>query len=221
MKEKPDSVNKEVTSPSSRRLKSTGLEKTASALYAAALVGLLAVKPEVFLISATLLFILLVCLWDWRSYRIPNLFTYPTMAAALIYHAAAAGWSGILLGIFGVFLGGSLLLLPHLMGGVGAGDVKTLAALGALWGAGPALQIFIITALMGGIVAVAILIARGELMNNLKRYWSILKVLVVTRKFIYIGPSHRVREFKIPYGAVISLGVAAWLFGGPLLQELI
>lgn len=216
MKEPTTQKKKKAASPAAGPQKTAGLEKTAGLIYAVTLAGLLAMKTDGFLIISTLLFVLLVALWDLHSYRIPNFFTLPTMAAALIFHAAS-GWNGLLHAVSGLFLGGLLLLIPHLLGGVGAGDVKTLAALGALWGAGPALQIFVATALMGGVIGVAILIARGEFINNLRRYWSIIKVFFVTRKMVYIPPSKRVSAFKIPYGAVISMAVAVWHFGGPII----
>lgn len=214
MKEPTNIMSQKTPKQAAGAKKPAGLEKAASFIYAATLVGLLASKTDGFLLIATFFFILLVSLWDWRSYRIPNLFTYPTMAAGLIYHATSGG---LMHGVFGLFLGGSLLLIPHLMGGVGAGDVKTLAALGALWGAGPAFQIFLVTVLLGGIIAILILIFTQEFLNNIKRYGSIIKVLFVTRKMVYIPPSEKVSALKIPYGSVISLGVVVWHFGGPIL----
>ena len=94
---------------------------------------------------------------DLRMHRIPNWLTVPAAIAGLAFHAIAPqGW-GWTTGVYGFALGFSLLLLPWILGGGGAGDVKLLAALGA-W-LGPMLMIisFAISAVFAGVMVLAIM----------------------------------------------------------------
>ena len=65
---------------------------------------------------------------DIRSGRIPNWLTYTSLAAALVVRGAIAGWPGLRSGLQGVALAGGLFLLLFLLGSMGGGDVKLMAA---------------------------------------------------------------------------------------------
>ena len=71
---------------------------------------------------------------DWRSRRIPNYLTFGGALAGVAFQTAVFGWPGLAQALLGLFLGLGLLLLPYVLGGMGAGDVKALAALGAWLG---------------------------------------------------------------------------------------
>ena len=182
--------------------------------YGLSLVGLLVLQPEWIQSGMTALFLALVCFWDWRWNRIPNLMTYSTIAAGVSYHTLTAGWGGAILSLEGLLLGGVLLFVPYLFKGMGAGDVKALAALGAIWGAGPVFSIFLITALVGGLVSIGMLLAQGKMVETMKRYWLILKMFLGSRKFYYVEPCSIVSRARLPYGVVISCGVMLWYMLG-------
>jgi prepilin peptidase CpaA len=178
--------------------------------YALFLAVLCLFRPEWLPAGTTLLFISLVSLWDWRWYRVPNLFTYPTMAVGVFYHTLTAGWGGMVHSLEGLLLGGALLLLAYLFKAVGAGDVKALAALGAWWGAGPVFEMFLAAALLGGIVSLVILTIQGKLSETARRYWFMMKIFLLTAKFYYVEPSSETGRHQLPYGVVISCGVILW-----------
>ncbi len=71
---------------------------------------------------------------DWRSRRIPNFLTFGGALAGIVFQTAVMGWAGLFQALTGLLLGLGLLLLPYILGGMGAGDVKALAALGAWLG---------------------------------------------------------------------------------------
>lgn len=71
---------------------------------------------------------------DLRSSRIPNWLTIPAMVFGLAGHAWQHGLQGLLFSLFGLLVGLGLFLCLHLLGSVGAGDVKLMAAVGALVG---------------------------------------------------------------------------------------
>lgn len=98
-----------------------------------------------------------VALWaareDLRSRRVPNRLTLPAMLAGLCLHGAAGGPAGLWFSLAGLLTGFGLLILFHVFGGMGAGDVKLLAAAGALLGAEGAQSVFIIALAVSGAVS--------------------------------------------------------------------
>jgi prepilin peptidase CpaA len=73
----------------------------------------------------------------------------------LLIHAAWAGWRGFGHSVLGLLLGLSFLFVFYLLGGMGAGDVKLMGAAGALLGAPHVAYAFVLTGLLGGLMAMA------------------------------------------------------------------
>ena len=65
---------------------------------------------------------------DLRTRRIPNLLTAPSMLIGLLLHLASGGWKEGATALAALLLCGAVFLLFHLAGGMGAGDVKLIAA---------------------------------------------------------------------------------------------
>ena len=104
---------------------------------------------------------------DIRERRIPNLLTGSMAAVGVAL--AAAGWSGVSVGAsLAGMLAGLLLMLPgHALGATGAGDVKFMAAVGAVLGVHVIGNAFLFTALAGGVLAIAVAIRRRRLRTTL------------------------------------------------------
>lgn len=142
--------------------------------------------------------------------------TFTLILIGLGYHLQAGGVQGGVVAIAGLLVGLALLLIPYLMGGMGAGDVKALAALGALLGPGDIFQVFIFSGLIGGGMALVHLALSGNMKNRL-RSWLTTGWLVVTRQGLP-GKEADVVDAKIkyPYGAAIALGFFAFISWGGL-----
>ena len=85
--------------------------------------------------SAVIAISMIACITDLRTRRIPNVLTFGAAIAGLVAHIALDGASGALTAAGG-WLTGLLIFLPFFaLGGMGGGDVKLLAALGAWFGA--------------------------------------------------------------------------------------
>ena len=76
----------------------------------------------------------LACISDLRTRRIPNVLTFSAVAAALVFHLLTGGWSAAGWSIAGCVLGALLFFPMFALRGMGAGDVKLLAAVGAWLG---------------------------------------------------------------------------------------
>jgi len=149
---------------------------------------------------------------DYLSYRIPNWVTFPALATGLGYFFLTRGVDGFLFSLGGVLTGFALLLLPYLIGGSGAGDVKLMGAVGSFLGPKGAFAVFLFSCIFAGVHALSLMASRGVLVDGLKRYGRILKTFFLTRQFIYIPPGRREKELKISYGLAITLGTASYWF---------
>ncbi|MCG2771513.1 MAG: A24 family peptidase [Desulfobacterales bacterium] len=145
---------------------------------------------------------------DLRTRRIPNYLTLGTAVAGLAYNFMSQGLPGLVSGILGMLLGFALLILPYLWGGMGAGDVKALAALGA-W-LGPKLTVFLFCymGIAGGVIAVGYLVWQGILWQKIKQGWTFLLNMILCRP---AGPPRPPSPADltegIPYGVAIAVGM--------------
>ncbi len=113
--------------------------------------------------------LLIAAVTDLRSHAIPKWLTLPAMVGGLVGHTLFNGQPGLLYSIKGLGLGLALLLIPYLMGGMGAGDVKLLAAVGSFVGPSGVLAAALVTALLGGVYAVAVLMRHWGPRSSLQR----------------------------------------------------
>jgi len=120
---------------------------------------------------------LVACVTDVRTRRIPNALTFGAAAAALLFHAIADGRAGAGMAVVGWMVGVAVFLPFFLLGGMGAADVKLLAALGAWLGPRDAFWLAVYASLAGGVMAIIVALGRGYLrtavrnVGTLLRYW--------------------------------------------------
>ncbi len=110
-------------------------------------------------------FVVTIIVTDWRSRRIPNVVTYPTMVIGLVL-SVVEGFpggmfsSGLLDHVAGLVLAFLISYPFYAAGGLKAGDGKFLMAVGALRGTSFLLQAAIWGALIGGLIALGFIGAR-------------------------------------------------------------
>jgi prepilin peptidase CpaA len=165
--------------------------------------------PEAYFLPGVLVVVLVLsAVIDYRIQKIPNLITYPTMALAMGYHGVTNGEYGVYFSLMGLAIGLALLILPYILGGMGAGDAKLLGAIGAVIGPKQVFIAFLYSALVGGVYAVLlILIRRDQFKAVLKRRWTEIKVFALTRRYepIPVPPDEKPAP-RLYYGIVISVG---------------
>jgi prepilin peptidase CpaA len=116
---------------------------------------------------------LAACAFDLRYRRIPNILTMTTALAGLVFRAALGGLSGAGLSLAGCLAGGALFFPLFALGGLGAGDVKLVAAVGAWLGPLDAVWACLFAAMAGGVMALVVALVRGYARNLLANIWFI------------------------------------------------
>jgi len=103
------------------------------------------------------------CVTDLRDRRIPNVLTFGAALVALVVHAFVGGASGIVTSGAGWLVGVALFFPFFALGGLGAGDVKLLGAIGAWLGPYPVLYVALYSSLAGGLFALIVALEAGYL----------------------------------------------------------
>jgi prepilin peptidase CpaA len=115
------------------------------------------------------------CAWDLRTRRIPNALTLGGALAAFAFAFGQNGMSGLAWSAAAWLTATALFFPLFALGGLGAGDVKLLGALGAwLGGVASSLYLACFTALAGGVMALAVMLARRYLREGLWNVWMLL-----------------------------------------------
>lgn len=102
---------------------------------------------------------------DLRSRRIPNWLVLPFLVAGLVASAWLHSWPGIGQSLAGAAVAFVIYGFLFWMGGMGAGDVKLAAAIGAWIGPSQLMIALVITGMAGGIMVLCWALAGGFLMD--------------------------------------------------------
>lgn len=152
---------------------------------------------------------------DFKHMIIPNVITYPGIIVGLFYNALKTDWSNsldmisdfglsfqnffsllgevpILDSLFGIILGGGILLLiaysyeaVKKRQGLGMGDVKLLAMIGAFFGWEGVFFVIFLASILGSVIGISIIIAkRGDL------------------------------KYALPFGPFLSIAAVIYIFTG-------
>ncbi len=161
-------------------------------------------------IPLVVILVVLAAIIDVRSQRVPNYLTLPGCGIGLMYHLLADGKNGLMFSFVGLVLGICLLLFFYLLGGMGAGDVKLMGAIGALLGWEGVLKAFLFSALVGGLYSIAAMAKARVLKQFLVNTWEMLKGLFLIHGISYIPLNCPLR---LHYGIAIALGTlfSLWL----------
>lgn len=160
-------------------------------------------------------FLFLVVEEDVRHMRIPNWLTFPCLGLAVAWAVFDGGIAGLGHSLLGAAVAFAVLFLPFAARWLGAGDVKAVMVLGALWGAGVVLGLIGWMILVGGALGIGLLAARGGLGDWLRRWLRTLHLLVATRRLAYAAPEPgSAAAGGLPFGIAVGLSVAAYQWWG-------
>ncbi len=160
--------------------------------------------------AALIALVVLAVVWDLRTRRIPNALTVSGFLAALAIRALPGG-EALLGGVLGGLIGLTLTFPLVLLGGLGGGDAKLLAAVGAFLGPANLPVALLVTALVGGVMALALAIHRRALGETM-RHAGVLVGSVATLAPATARNLRTPGALTIPYGVAIGAGaLAGWL----------
>ncbi len=174
-------------------------------------------KPELALAGQILLAILVAIAagYDIRFRRIPNWLVLSGLVIGLAWNGVSHGVAGF--GHAGAGLGvGFLLYFPlYLLRARGAGDVKLLAAAGSIVGPGNCVWLFLLTAVLGGVVALLMVVIKGRAGQTFFNVAWILRDLLSLRAPYRSSEELDVsstRAMRLPHGVLIAVGAGALIF---------
>lgn len=166
--------------------------------------GLTLTALIVFIFSCAIIVVMFI---DYDYFIIPNLITYPGMVLGIVlglinerthlFHAPIV--SGVLMCLLGILAGGGFLFLVsevylklRKIDGLGMGDVKLLAMIGALFGPECALFTIFVGSLIGSICGLLLVLIGGRRMSQ-----------------------------HLPFGPSLVTGALLYLFFAPQIGELL
>ena len=159
------------------------------------------------LIIALLLLTATAAWFDFRTRRIPNWLCLAGCIAGISLNASLSSLAGLRFAGLGLGLGFALYFPLWLLGARGAGDAKLLAAAGAIVGPANTLGLFVLAALIGGVVALALILLRGATKTTLRNVGTILISLVRFQR-----PERTLQSpdaIRLPHAVVILLAAVS------------
>jgi prepilin peptidase CpaA len=153
---------------------------------------------------------------DGMQLKVPNWITFPMIVSGWIYSATLSpepGWTGLIYSLIGTVVGLALLLPAYAIGGMGAGDVKLLAGVGAWVGGTNTLYAFAATAVIGGIIAVIMVLIGKGWDKHRNQFWMICNEIMTVKdpeKLATIAAERKPTMMLLPYGIPIAIGTIAY-----------
>jgi prepilin peptidase CpaA len=161
---------------------------------------------------------------DGLKLKVPNWITFPMIISGWVYSTTLspfAGWEGLFYSLIGTVVGLALLMPAYAIGGMGAGDVKLLAGVGAwVWGT-VTLYAFAVSAIVGGVIAVLMVLARKSWNKHHNQFWMIWNEVLTVKnpeQLSTIAAKRKPSMLLLPYGIPIAIGsIAYFAWAGMLL----
>jgi prepilin peptidase CpaA len=157
---------------------------------------------------------------DAIELRVPNWLTFPFIISGWVYGAAAFGWEGLFWSLLGTGVAMACLLPMYAIGGMGAGDVKLLAGVGAwltiqhtVWG-------FVVGVFIGAAMAIVMALVSGQWSHHYRQFFTIFKEIVTIRdpeRLSEIAAERKPRMRLLPYGVPIATGCICYYIAMGLL----
>src|SRR2546425_8761422 len=110
------------------------------------------------------------CALDLRTHRVPNTLTFGAAFVAFIFSSVTGGTGGAASSVMGWIVATAIWLPIYALGGLGAGDVKLIGAIGAWLGPADVIHAAMYSAVAGAVMALALAIVRGCVRQT---FWNI------------------------------------------------
>ncbi|MEM7783739.1 MAG: A24 family peptidase [Planctomycetota bacterium] len=163
---------------------------------------------------------------DGKELRVPNKITIPMIIAGWIwssisYGVAGDGWYwGLWWSIAGMCVGLATLLPAYAIGGMGAGDVKMMAAIGAWVHCTVTFYAFCVSTIVGAILAIIMVISAGEFKKHFYQFFYILNEITTVKdpeKLSELATARKTSMRLLPYGIPLAIGTVLYFAWSGLL----
>jgi prepilin peptidase CpaA len=166
---------------------------------------------------------------DWWKFKVPNKLTFPLIISGWVLGllnnfalVPGGGAGGIGASLLGTALACGLLIPVYAIGGMGAGDVKMTMGfgswIGAFYGVPDGLWIifyaFCAGTIVGGVIALGMIILRGQYRTNMSNVREILGDMVTSSSLTEVAEKanrRRSRWHRLPYGVPLCIGFVGYL----------
>jgi prepilin peptidase CpaA len=156
----------------------------------------------------TVLLVIAAVIDGWKL-KVPNRLTYPMIFAGWAYSGACFGWEGLGWSLLGTAAGLAMLLPLYCIGGMGAGDVKLLAGVGAWVWATNTFYAFCVTTVIGAAIALLMVLFRRGWVKHQAQFWMIFHEIFTIRdpnQLSAIAAERKSSMLLLPYGIPIAIG---------------
>ena len=150
---------------------------------------------------------------DGCKLKVPNWLTFPMVVSGWIASAVFFGWAGLGWSLLGTAVGLGLLLPAYAIGGMGAGDVKLLAGVGAWVGVTHTFWAFVVSVVAGAVIAVGMVLYRRRWRHHQSQFLGILTEILIVRNPSQLSAMAAERKSSmmlLPYGIPIAIGSIAY-----------
>jgi prepilin peptidase CpaA len=164
----------------------------------------------VWLVSATLIVAAVI---DGYLLKVPNWLTFPFILAGWLYCGLSFGWEGLGYSLLGTAVGLGLLLPLYAVGGMGAGDVKLLAGVGAWVGSTTTFYAFCASAVIGAVIALGMIAYRRAWRKHQQNFLMIVGELLTIgspTQLSAIAAERKSSMLLLPYGIPIAIGTIGY-----------
>lgn len=170
-----------------------------------------------FFILFASLYLLIITIIDAIVSKIPNKITFPFLISGIFINIFFYGWHGFFSSLLGMTTGVTLMILPFLLGGMGAGDVKALGTLGAFLGPNDILQIFLYMGIAGGIIGLSYFMASGKLYLFFLYLLKKIKQILYLKDFQSLKAGKTESGIRFPYAIAIVYGTSLFYVFGEII----
>lgn len=150
---------------------------------------------------------------DGAKLKVPNWLTFSLILSGWLYSFCVGSFAGLGYSLLATFVGLLLLYVLHSVGGMGGGDVKLLAGIGAWLHTSHLLNIFAGTAILGGLMAVAMIARGGRWGHHWRQGKQIVREWVTIRdpdKLYDIAAQRKPTMMLLPYGIPMTLAALGY-----------
>lgn len=168
---------------------------------------------HVWLVTITLVVAAVI---DGLQLKVPNWLTFPMIVSGWVYSIGFSGlpwYEGLMYSMAGTVVGLLLLLPAYAIGGMGAGDVKLMAGIGAWVWVEVTMYSFAVSAVVGGVIAVCMVLISKSWQKHHGQFWMIWNEILTVKdpdQLAAIATERKPSMMLLPYGIPMAIGTIAY-----------